>query len=39
MEPKPHVILTPRYAAVVAPDYKRGEKRLVFATPTESCTT
>ena len=21
------------------PDYKRGEKRLIFATPTEPCTT
>ena len=25
MEPNPHVISTPRYAAVVPPDYKRGE--------------
>ena len=37
MEPNPHVISTPRYAALVVPDYKRDEKRLVFAAPTESC--
>ena len=41
MEPNPHVIPTPRYAAVVVPDSKGDEKRLVFlylfAAPTESC--
>ena len=30
MEPNPHVIPTPRYAAVVVPDLKGGEIRLVF---------
>ena len=39
MEPNPHDILTPRYAAVVAPNYNGGEQRLVFATPKEPCTT
>ena len=37
MEPNPHVIPTPRYAAVVTPNFKGGEKRLVFAAPTEPC--
>ena len=29
MEPNPQVIPTPRYAAVVPPDYKRGENGVV----------
>ena len=29
----------PRYAAVVPPDLKGGEKRLVFAALMETCTT
>ena len=32
------VIPTPRYAAVVTPNFNGGEKRLVFATPKEPCT-
>ena len=28
-----------RYAAVIVPDLKGGEKRLVLAAPKESCTT
>ena len=39
MEPNPHVILTPPYAAVVTPNFNGGETRLVFATLTEPCTT
>ena len=39
MEPNPHVIPTPRYAAAVPPDLKGGETRLVFAAPKEPCTT
>ena len=38
MVPNPHVILTPRYAAVVVPDLKGDEKRLVLAALMESCT-
>ena len=38
MEPNPHVIPTPRYAAVVTPNFNGGEKRLVFAALMESCT-
>ena len=33
--PNPHVIPTPRYAAVVPPNGNGGEKRLVSAAPTE----
>ena len=42
MEPKPTCHTdpaTPRYAAVVVPDYKGDEKRLVIAAPKEPCTT
>ena len=39
MVPNPHVIPTPRYAAVVDPDLKGVEKRLVFTALMETCTT
>ena len=39
MEPNPQVTPTLHYAAVVTPNYNRGEKRLVPAALMEMCMT